>query len=109
MKKKILILGNSANVYAFAKKLSANNEVYVAPGSSTIQEFATCIDIRENSAKELLEFVMENGIDLTIPASEKSLQSDVVELFLNNNQAVFGPTENASRFVFDKASLKKVL
>ena len=44
MSKKILIIGNSAKEYALAKKLSENNEVYVAPGSPSIKDFATCVD-----------------------------------------------------------------
>ena len=89
MKKKILIIGNSAKEYALAKKLSLKHEVYVTPSSDMIKEFATCIDIREDKSSDLLEFVMENGIDLTIPVSTMALKSDIVELFNKNNQAIF--------------------
>lgn len=109
MSKKILIIGNSAKVYSLAMKLSEANEVFVASGSTTIKEFATCLDIRENSVTELLEFVMENGIDLTIPVSELALQSDIVEIFNNNNQKIFAPSKNASKLIFDKVLMKKVL
>lgn len=109
MKKKILIIGNSAKEYALAKKLSLKHEVYVTPSSDTIKEFATCIDIREDKSSELLEFVMENGIDLTIPVSITALKSDIVELFNQNNQAIFAPQRNAAKLVFDKALAKKVL
>ena len=76
MKKKILIIGNGAKEYALAKKLSNKHEIYVAPFCETMKEFATCLDIRENSSKELLEFILENGIDLTIPVSLEALKSD---------------------------------
>ena len=109
MKKKILIIGNSAKEYALAKKLSLKHEVYVTPSSDTIKEFATCIDIREDKSSELLEFVMENGIDLTIPVSITALKSDIVELFNKNNQAIFAPQRNAAKLVFDKALAKKIL
>ena len=109
MSKKILIIGNSAKEYALAKKLSENNEVYVAPGSPSIKEFATCVDIREDSVTELLEFVMENDIDLTIPTSAKSISANISEVFANNNQTIFAPTAKAAKLVFDKASLKKAL
>ena len=91
MSKKILIIGNTAKVYSLAKFLSEENEVYVAPGSPAISEFATNVDLRENS--EILEFVMENGIDLTIPVA---LNSGIVELFNNNNQKIFAPSNAAS-------------
>jgi phosphoribosylamine--glycine ligase len=109
MDKKILILGNSAKEYALAKQLSENNEVYVASGSPTIAEFANCVDIRDNSVTELLEFVMENGIDLTIPFSNSSLSSNIVEVFNNNQQLIFAPSRKSLNLVFDKALAKKVL
>lgn len=104
MNKKILIIGNTARVYSLAKKLGVNNDVFVAPGSQTIGEFATNVDLRESS--ELLEFVMENGIDLTIPVS---MPDGIVELFNNNNQKIFAPSAAASKLVSDKALMKKVL
>lgn len=109
MNKKILIIGNSAKEYALAKKLSGNNEVYVAPGNDAMRDFATCIDIREDAVAELLEFALENGIELTIPSSIKALGANIVESFASNNLYVFGPTSRAAKFSIDKASFKKVL
>ena len=109
MNKKILIIGNSAKEYALAKKLSENNEVYVAPGSDTMREFVTCVDIREDSVTELLEYVMENGIDLTIPCAQAAIASNIAEIFTKNNQAVFAPSANSAKLVLDKALMKKVL
>lgn len=109
MSKKILIIGNSANAYALAKKLSYDNEVFVAPGSDTISEFATSLDIRETSISEILEFAMENGIDLTIPVSKKTLDTNIVEVFQNNSMQIFVPPAKASKLVLDKALMKKVL
>ena len=109
MSKKIFIIGNSANVYALAKKLSDGNEIFVAPGGDAIKEFATCVDIREDSALELLEFAMENGIDLTIPFSEKSLKSNITTIFNNNNLQIFAPSTQTANVIFDKALVKKML
>lgn len=101
MSKKILIIGNSAKAHSLAKKLSENNEVFIVPSKD--------LDIREDSSSELLEFVMGNGIDLTIPLSKTALESDIVQLFNNNNQQVFAPSQAAAQLVFDKALAKKVL
>ena len=108
MKKKVLIIRNSAKEYALARKLSSDNEVYVAPGSSAVAEFAKCVDIREDADKELLEFVLENGIDITIPVSLRSLRSGVVDLFNQNGQQVFAPSNAVSSLIFDKAAIKKL-
>ena len=109
MRKKILIIGNSAREYALAKKLSEQNDVYVAPGSDTIKEFATCVDVREDAVAELLEFAMENDIDMTIPISKKALQSNIVDLFSKNNMQIFAPSQEAAKLIFDKALTKKTL
>ena len=95
MKKKVLIIGNSSKEYAFAKKMSETCEVYVASGNDGIKEFASCVDIRETSAQELLEFAMENCIDLTIPVSVGALNTDIVNLFSKNNLQIFAPNKEA--------------
>lgn len=109
MSKKILIIGNGAKEYALAKKLAEKHEVFVTPTSDTIKEFATCLDIREDAINELLEFVMENDIDLTIPVSQKALNTEIVEQFNQNNQPIFAPVKSACKLIFDKALAKKVL
>lgn len=109
MKKKILIIGNGAKEYALAKKLAEKHEIFITPASDALKEFALCLDIREDSVKELLEFVVENGIDLTIPISSAALKSDIVSLFNENNQPIFGPCKEAANLIFDKALAKKVL
>ena len=93
--KKILILGNSAKEYALAKKLSETCEIHVASGSDTMRDFACVVDIRDNSVSEILEYVMENGIDMTIPCSLSSLQTNITELFEKNGQNIFAPSQNA--------------
>ena len=109
MSKKILIIGNDANAYALAKKLSEKYEIYITPSSDTLKEFATCLDIREDSATEILEYVMENGIDMTIPVSEKSINSDIVSKFNQNGQPIFAPSKDAHSIVSDKSKAKKIM
>lgn len=109
MKKKILIVGNSPKGYALAKRFSEKNDVFVIPQSDTIKEFATCADIREDSVKEILEFAVENGIDMTIPVSEKAIDADIAKVFNNNNQPIFAPSAKASEIVSNKALAKKTM
>lgn len=109
MRKKVLIIGNSAVEYALAKKLSESCEIFVAPGSTTIKEFATCVDIREDSVSELLDFVLENEIDITIPVSKKAIYSNIVDIFMKNNQSIFAPNKDVADILFDKFSMKKLL
>lgn len=108
MKKKILIIGNSVKEFALAKKMSEKYEIFVAPGTDMFKDFATCLDIREDSVAELLDFVMENDIDLTIPISDKVLKTNIVDLFNNNAQQIFAPKTSGLKYVFDKALAKKM-
>jgi len=109
MKKKVLIIGSGMNAAAITKKFSETCDVYIAPHSSTANEFATGLDIREDSISELLDFVMENDIDLTIPVSETAIKSNITEIFGNHKQSVFAPSAKSSEIVFNKAFAKKTL
>ena len=109
MKKKVLIIGNGIKEYALAKKMSETCEVYITPASDTLKEFAQCLDIREDSVAELLEFTMENGIDMTIAISNKAIQSDIASIFSDNKQQIFAPYAKAYDIVSNKAYAKKTL
>ncbi|MBR6127526.1 hypothetical protein IKQ21_07575 [bacterium] len=109
MKKKILIVGNGANTYALAKKLSKEHEIFVTPSSDTLKEFCTVLDIREDNAAELLEFALENQIDMTIPVTQSAINSGIADLFGKNNQLVFAPVSKANELSSNKAQAKKVL
>ena len=109
MKRKVLIIGNSAKEYALAKKLSDNNEIYITPSSDTLKEFANCLDIREDNINELLEFVMENDIDMTIATSQKAIKSDIASKFNNNKLPIFAPSAKSNEIVSNKTFAKKTL
>lgn len=105
--KKILIAGNS---YALAKRLSKKVEkVYVAPGSPMMKEFAECVDIREDNAAELLNFVLENDIDLTIAVSDKAIKSDIASFFQANGKLIFAPSAQSANFAISKSLGKRFL
>ena len=109
MKKKVLIIGNSAKEYALARKLAETCDVFVTPKSDTTEEFATCLDIREDSVSEILEFVLENGIDMTIPVSHRALNTNIADIFTSHNLPIFAPNSLAYKSIFDKAGVKKLL
>ena len=109
MKKKILIVGNSPKAYALAKKLSEKHEIYITPSSDALKEFTTCLDIRENNVNELLEFALENSIDMTIAVSDIAINADIATVFTSNNQPIFAPTAKACNIMNDKSFAKKTL
>ena len=110
--KNVLIIGNCAKEYAFAKKLSELDyieKIFVAPGNDAMKEFCECVDIRENSPIELLEFALENNVDLTVVLSEKAIKADVVGFFTDNGQQVFGPTAKSAEICTCKSYGKRFM
>ena len=94
-KKKVLIVGNSAKEHALALKFASYDNVekiYVAPGSAAIKDFAELVDIREENVQELLKFVIDNSIDLTIASSSIAIKNDIADVFQANRHLIFAPT-----------------
>ena len=112
MKKNILIIGHSAKEHALIEKLAAYDNVgkiYALPGNSAIKDFCECVDIREDKPQEILEFVLENEIDLTIASSKEAIKSDIADVFQVNSQLIFAPVAAASGFAISRAVAKKFM
>ena len=110
--KKVFIIGAGASEYTLAKKMSELedvSEVFVAPGNSAMKDFCTVVDIRETNVKELLEFALENGIDLTLASSELAIKNDITRLFNQNNQMIFAPTQASADICISKSAGKKFM
>ena len=107
----ILIVGKGAVASALAKKLIQYSDVENIYITSPTQDydFCTSVDIRENDVNGLLKFALENDIDLTIPISYKSLNSDIVSFFQSNGQNIFGPDKKCYSVFNNTISCKKFL
>ena len=109
-KKKVLIVGNSAKEYALVKKFKNYDcDIFVLSGNSAISELAECVDIREENVQEILEYVLENAIDLTIVTSEVAIKNNIAELFQTNNQLIFCPTAQSAQFILSRSAGKRFL
>lgn len=109
-KKKVLIVGNSAKEYALVKKFKNYDcDIFVLSGNSAISELAECVDIREENVQEILEYVLENAIDLTIVTSEVAIKNNIAEVFQTNNQLIFCPTAQSAQFTLSRSAGKRFL
>lgn len=109
-KKKVLIVGNSAKEYALVKKFKNYDcDIFVLSGNSAISELAECVDIRKENVQEILEYVLENAIDLTIVTSEVAIKNNIAELFQTNNQLIFCPTAQSAQFTLSRSAGKRFL
>ena len=108
--KKILIVGNSAKEYALARKLATYDcEIFVIPGNSSMMDIAKCVDIREDKVQEILEFVLENAIDLTVVSSEIAIKNDIESVFQANEQLIFAPSAQSASFALSRSVGKRFL
>lgn len=110
--KKVFIIGSSAAEYTLAKKLSASDgiaQIFAAPGMDAMKDFCTIVDIREQNVQELLEFALENAIDMTIAASEIAIKNDIATLFQQNHQMIFAPTKDSANICSHKSVGKKFM
>jgi len=111
-KKKVLIVGTGAAAYAAAKKFASYDNietVFLAPARKFKEPFFENADIREDAVQELLEFVLENGIDLTVAVSAKSIKAGIAKLFQENSQQIFAPTAECAQFTMSRSFAKKFL
>lgn len=110
--KKVFIIGSSAGEYTLAKKLIESaeiSEVFVAPGNDAMKEFCTVVDIREHNVQELLEFALENAIDMTIASSETAIKNDIASIFQQNHQMIFAPAKDSASICLFKSTGKKFM
>lgn len=110
--KKVFIIGSGASEYSLAKKMAELEEVaqiFVAPGNEAMKEFCTVADIRESNVQELLEFALENDINLTIASSELAIKNDIASVFQRNNQMIFAPTQVSAEICTSKSFGKKFM
>ena len=111
-RKKVLIIGTTGGEYSLAKKISELeevSEVFVAPGNDAMKDFCTTVDIREGNTQELLEFALENGIDLTIATGELAIKNDIATVFHQHNLMIFAPTQASAEICISKSTGKKFM
>ncbi|HZY10967.1 MAG TPA: phosphoribosylamine--glycine ligase [Bacteroidota bacterium] len=111
---KILVIGSGGREHALVWKIRQSqlvSQIYCAPGNAGIAELAELVPIDVDDIDNLLRFVREQQIDLTVVGPELPLTSGIVDLFEANEVKIFGPTKKASEIegskVFAKAFMKK--
>lgn len=111
---KILVIGSGGREHAIAYKFAQSKhveEVYVAPGNPGMCDVATVVNIGQDEVEKIIEFVKEEGIDLTFVGPEIPLCKGIVDQMEKAGCVVFGPSQAAARLegskVFSKQMMKK--
>ncbi|MQG06816.1 MAG: phosphoribosylamine--glycine ligase [SAR202 cluster bacterium] len=109
---KILVVGDGGRESAIVKKISDSpsiTELYIAPGNGGTSKYATNINVKSNDIESLLNFAINNNIDLTIVGPEIPLSMGIVDLFEKNNLNIFGPNKKASKIESSKIFAKNLM
>ncbi|OGO78354.1 MAG: phosphoribosylamine--glycine ligase [Clostridiales bacterium GWB2_37_7] len=109
---KVLIIGSGAREHGIAWKLSQSPKqpkLFCAPGNAGIADIAECVDIKPEEIDRLLEFALENTIDLTIVGPEVALVKGVVDAFEQKGLRIFGPNKKAAQLEGSKVFAKEFM
>ena len=112
LSKSVLVVGGGGREHAIVDALSRSRHVrkiYCAPGNAGIAAQAECVPIKDTEIEKLLEFVKENGVDLTVVGPEASLSAGIVDAFTAAGQAIFGPTKAAATIESSKDFAKRLM
>ncbi|WP_233581221.1 phosphoribosylamine--glycine ligase [Petrotoga sp. HWH.PT.55.6.1] len=111
---KVLVVGKGGREHTIAWKLSQSKDiekVFVAPGNDGISIENKCECLKIESIKEILNFVKNNNIDITIVGSEEYLANGIVDKFEESNLKIIGPSQNAAQLesskIFAKSFMKR--
>lgn len=109
---KVLVVGGGGREHAICWKLSQAEdvkEIFSAPGNGGTGEFAENIAIGANDIDSLLQFALDNKVDLTIVGPEEPLTLGIVDKFKEKGLKIFGPDKKASRLEASKEFSKIIM
>lgn len=112
--KNILIIGSGGREHALAWKIKQSPEVdkiFCMLGNGGTEEIAENVKIAPNDFGNIIQFVRENDINLTIVGPEDPLVNGIVDAFESENLPIFGPNKNVAQLegskIFAKDFMKR--
>ena len=109
---KVLVIGGGGREHALVWKLAQSQQVsrmYCAPGNAGIAKLAECVPLAVTDNEALLQFAIENGIDLTVVGPEVPLIGGIVDLFEQRGLRIFGPAREPALLEGSKAYAKGLM
>lgn len=109
---RVLIVGGGGREHALAWKIGQSpkvDKIYCAPGNPGTAQVAENVDIPADNVDRLLEFALENKIDLTVVGPEQPLVLGIVDKFQEKKLRVFGPSALAAELEGSKVFCKDLM
>ncbi len=108
---KVAVIGSGGREHAICvslKKSKKIKKIYCIPGNAGTNMIADNIDIQINDFEKIKNFILENGVDITIIGPEKPLVDGIVDYLKKYEIKVFGPNKIASQLEGSKIFTKKL-
>lgn len=109
---KILVIGSGGREHTLCWQLRKSKhqlELFCAPGNGGIATCAQLVPINMDETTKLLNFALDEQIDLTIVGPEAPLAAGIVDIFKANGLKIFGPTQKAAEIESSKAFAKRIM
>lgn len=109
---KVLVVGSGGREHSLIWKIARSpkvNTIYCAPGNAGIASLARCVPIKVEDTDGLLEFALEEAVDLTVVGPEVPLALGLVDRFQAEGLKIFGAPAEAARLETSKAFAKNIM
>lgn len=109
---RVLIIGSGGREHALLWKVAQSpqvKELFVAPGNAGMADLATLVPISAEDLDGLLQFALDQKIDLTIVGPEVPLLHGIVDQFQQAGLAIFGPNGQAAQIEGSKRFAKDLM
>lgn len=106
---KILVVGNGAREHTICWKLKQSSKLsklYCAPGNAGISQIAECVDIKADDLQNLVEYSVNNNIELVVVGPEVPLVAGLVDMLNEKEIMAFGPVKAGAKFEGSKSYSK---
>lgn len=106
---KILVVGNGAREHTICWKLSQSKNVsklYCAPGNAGISQIAECPHIKADELEKIVEYSVNNEIDLVVVGPEVPLVLGLVDMLNAKGIKAFGPVKAGAKLEGSKSYSK---
>ncbi|EEG10078.1 phosphoribosylamine--glycine ligase [Pseudogulbenkiania ferrooxidans] len=111
---KVMVIGSGGREHALAWRIAKSprvSKVFVAPGNAGTELDPHLTNVAISAIPELIAFVKQEKIELTVVGPEAPLAAGVVDAFRAEGLKIFGPTQYAAQLEsskdFAKAFMKR--
>lgn len=108
---KILVVGNGGREHAMARRLSMgpDAEVFITTGNAGTAAVATTIDVKPTDIDKIVEFAIDNEIDLVAVGPEVPLADGLADRLGEAGVPVFGPCAAGAMIEASKAFSHEIM